>query len=168
VSRRDRVEIGYVARAHGVRGELRVVPHDPASTALAEVDEVWVSDARYPVAGVRATRGAFLVRLIGVGDRDRAQALRGQPVSVRREHIALDDGEVLLADLVGCAVELPDGTPWGVVSAIDVGPQDRLVIVDGDVERLVPVVPELIPEIDIDGGRVVVAPPEGLPETRRR
>lgn len=162
------IEVGYVARPHGVRGELRVVTHDPESTTLLEADDVHIGGVRYEVALARGVRGATLLRLTGLSDRNRAETLRGQPVSVDRALISLEEGELLLADLVGCEAVLGDGTAYGTVVAIDAGPQDRLVIHQGDVERLLPFVPVFVESIDLDAGRVVVAPPEELPEIRRR
>lgn len=161
------VEVGYVARAHGIRGEIRVVTHDPASTIVAEVDELTIGDRVFEVASARPTKGAYIMRLVGVGDRNTAESLRGEIVMVSRDAIVLDEGEFLLADLVGCEAVLPDGSRYGEVAALQHGPQDLLVIHDDAVERLLPLVPELVVEIDLDAGRVVVDPPEGLPETPR-
>lgn len=160
----DRVEVGYVARAHGVRGELRVVLHNPASESLARVASLWLGDDAFAVDGARPTEGAWLVRLAAVTDRDRAEALKGRPVKVARLDLDLEEGEYLLADLVGCKVFLPDGAPWGEVVALEIGPQDRLVIRDGAVERLLPAVDAFLVEVDAAAGRLVVDPPEGLPE----
>jgi 16S rRNA processing protein RimM len=166
----DRVEIGVIARPHGVRGELRVVLHNPSSTALGAAETLYVGDRSLAIESARHTTGAWLVRLAGVADRDQADALRGQPVAVSRADLELDEGEVLLVDLVGCRVELADGSPWGVIEAIETGPQDRLVIRDGDIERQLPVADQLILDIDLEARRVVIDPPEGLPEepARRR
>lgn len=159
------IEIGYVARAHGVRGELRVGTHDPESTTLAGAEAVVIAGQRYAVRSARPVPAAWLLVLEGVGDRNAAEALRGNPVMVDRGLIEVDEGEVILADLVGCRVELPDGRPWGEVVEIEVGPQDRLVVHDGAVERLIPFVPELVREVDLDADRIVVDPPEDWPET---
>ena len=161
------LEIGYVARPHGVRGELRVVTHDPESTTLLDVDEIEIDRVPYRVEQARQVEGAFLLRLAGVGDRNRAETLRGKRVAVDRELIPLEEGEVFLADLVGCAVVREDGSPYGTIAAIETGVQDRLVIHDGDVERLLPLVPEFVIDVDLEEGRVVVAPPEDLPESPR-
>lgn len=160
---RDRVEIGYVARAHGVRGELKIACHNPASRALLDADEVTIAGRSYRVLAARAANELFVLRVADVTDRDVAEAMRGQTVEVDRALVAGDD-EVLLADLVGLRVELEDGTPWGSIVAVDAGAQDRLVIHDGGVERLLPLVDAFVLEVDVDGGRVVVAPPDGLPE----
>jgi 16S rRNA processing protein RimM len=166
----DRVEIGAVARAHGIRGEVRIVLHNPESDALERAERVFVGAREVAVVSARPVNGACLVLLEGVSDRDQADALRGQPVAVARDDLALDDDEVLLVDLVGCRVELADGSDWGVVAAVETGPQDRLVIHQGEVERQLPVADAFVVEIDVEGRRVVVDPPEGLPEEplRRR
>ncbi len=160
----QRVEIGYVARSHGVRGELRVVTHDPDSTALESVNRVYLGGQPFTVASARPTRDATLLSLVEVRDRNRADALRGQVVEVDRDDLELDDEDVLLSDLVGCAVVLSSGQAWGEVVAIEMGLQDRLVIHDGDVERMLPLVDELVLDIDLESRTITVDPPEGLPE----
>ena len=165
---RDTVEIGIVSRAHGIRGELRVHLHNPASRALDDAEVLWLGDREYRIESARPVAGAYLVALAGVPDRNAAETLRGRPVLVARDDLELDEGEVLLADLVGCRVELPDGSEWGVVSGLELGAQDRLVIRQGEVERLLPVVDEFLLDIDVEGRRIVVDPPADLPEDKAR
>lgn len=160
----SRIEIGYVARAHGIRGEICAVPHDPESTTLSAVTAVWIGGKRYAIAQARDTNKGVLLVLEGLTDRTIAEGLRGQAVEVERSELALGEGDVLLADLVGCRVQLRDGTPWGEIVDLDLGPQVRLVIHDGGVERLLPLVDELVPAIDLEARLVTVDPPEGLPE----
>ena len=164
----DLVEIGYVARAHGVRGELRVVPHDPTSETLFSVERVYLRGRGYEVARARPVKDAILLALRGIGDRNAAERLRGLPVSVERSALELQEDEFLLADLIDCQVVLEDGTPYGRVVDLELGPQDRLVIEDGAIERLLPLVEELVREVDLERSVIVVAPPPGLPEHRRR
>lgn len=159
----ERLAIGYVARAHGVRGELRVHLHAPGSTVLASADRAWFGGVERRLESVREVQGALLVKLEGVDDRDAAEALRGQAVEVRREDVPLAAGEVLVADLVGCAVVDEAGAPLGEIVDVLHGPQDLLVLHDERVERLLPLVPEFVVSIDVAARRVVVAPPEDLP-----
>jgi len=162
------IEIGYVAKAHGVAGEVRIVCHNPDSQVLLDVEQVVIGEVAYAVSRARAVKDAFLVLLDGVRDRDVAASLRGQPVLVDRESIELDEDEFLLADLIGCQAVLASGAPYGVVVEVEPGPQDRLVIEDGEVERLVPLVDEIVLSIDFTAMQVVIDPPPGLPESRRR
>ncbi|HEU0036333.1 MAG TPA: ribosome maturation factor RimM [Kofleriaceae bacterium] len=161
------VEIGGIARAHGIRGEVAIVTHDPASTVLATAASVIVGGVERKLLAARNTQKGWLVQLDGVATRNDAEALRGQPVLVAREALGLDDDDILLDDLIGCRVVRADGQPWGEITAIDAGPgQDRIVIHDGDIERLLPLVDEYVTAIDLAAGVVTVDPPDGLPEER--
>ena len=135
---------------------------------LDQAEVMFIGDREFRIEAARPVPAAYLVALAGVSDRDAAEALRGRPVSVSRADIELDEGEVLLADLVGCRVELTDGSEWGVVSGLELGRQDRLVIRQGEIERLLPVVDEFVVDIDVEGRRIVVDPPGDLPEDKAR
>ena len=67
--------------------------------------------------------------------------------------------------LVGLDAQLTDGTVLGAVTAVRHEAQDLLVVrrADGD-ELLIPFVSAIVPTVDLDGGFVVVDPPEGLLE----
>jgi 16S rRNA processing protein RimM len=164
-----RLEIGGIARAHGIRGEVVVHTHDPESQILSDLETIWVGGVERKVLAARGTphRG-WLVQLEGVVTRNDAEALKGQVVEVDRALVEVSEGEVLLDDLIGCKVVLPDGREWGTIAAIDLGPQDLLVIHDGEIERLLPFVDQFVTSIDVAAGVVTVDPPEGLPEDRIR
>jgi len=162
----DRIEIGYVAAAHGIRGELRVTTHDPDSTTLDDASSVWIKGRRYAIEQARATPKGWLLALEDLVDRNAAELLRGAAIEVDRDEIPMEEGDVLLADLVGCRAQLPDGTPWGEIVGVDPGVQVRLVIHDKakGVERLVPLVDELVPAIDLEAKLVTIDPPDEWPE----
>jgi 16S rRNA processing protein RimM len=164
----SRIEIGGVARAHGIRGEVVIFTHDPDSETLGSVETIFVGGVERKIVQARDTQRGWLVALEGVTTRNDAEALRGQPVEVERDALEIGDDDVLLDDLVDCEVRLPDGTPWGTVAEIMVGAhQDLLVIHDGEVERLLPLVDEFVTNIDLEAGVVTVSPPENLPESKR-
>lgn len=163
---KDRIEIGGVARAHGIAGEIVVFTHDPESSVLESAGELWLAGQSYRILRARGTQRGWLVLLEGVTTRTQAETLRGAVIEVARDLVPLDPGEFLLDDLVGCQVVLVDGRPWGVVAGIELDYQDRMVIHDGGVERLLPIVPQCVVEVDLEAGKIVVDPPEGIPEMR--
>jgi 16S rRNA processing protein RimM len=165
----SRIEIGGVARAHGIRGEVVIVTHDPDSATLGEVEQVFVGGELRTIRGARATHRGWLVALDGVETRDDAEKLRGLVVEVDRAALELDDDDILLADLVGCQTRRVDGSGWGTIAAVEAGAhQDLLVIHDGDVERMLPLVDEFVTAIDLETRVVTVDPPDGLPESKVR
>jgi 16S rRNA processing protein RimM len=165
----SRIEIGGVARAHGIRGEVVIVTHDPDSATLGNVSSIYVDGVERKIVQARDTQRGWLVALEGVITRNDAEALRGKKVEVDRDALELGDEDVLLDDLVDCEVRLPDGTPWGTIAEIMIGAhQDLLVIHDGEIERLLPLVDEFVTSIDVEAGVVTVSPPENLPESKLR
>jgi 16S rRNA processing protein RimM len=164
----SRLEIGGVARAHGIRGEVVIVTHDPDSETLGDVKAIYVGGAVREIVAARDTQRGWLVLLAGVTTRTEAEALRGQVVEIDREALELRDDDVLLADVVGCAVVTVGGADWGKVAAVDVGEmQDVLVIHDGDVERLIPMVDLFVKSIDLQARVVTIDPPDNVPESKR-
>ena len=162
-----RIEIGGVARAHGIRGEVVIVTHDP-DTALETFETLWIDGALRKVTAARGTPKGWLVQLEGMASRNDAETLRGQAVEVDREQLDLGEDELLLGDLIGCRVVTVGGEPWGEIAAIAAGAmQDLLVIHDGDLERMLPMVDEFVKDIDLEAGVVTVDPPDGLPELKR-
>jgi 16S rRNA processing protein RimM len=162
-----RIEIGRIARAHGIRGEIVIVTHDPASDVLDDLETVWVAGVEKRIVEKRGTHRGWLVRFEGITTRNEAETLRGKIIEVDRDALALQDDDILLDDLIGCQVKLVDGTPWGTIHAVDSGMQDLLVIHDGELERLLPLVDEFVKAIDLEAGVVTVDPPEGLPEHKK-
>jgi 16S rRNA processing protein RimM len=162
-----RIEIGRIARAHGIRGEVVIVTHDPESKLLGDLGAIWVGGVEKRMISARGTHRGWLVLFEGVATRNEAETLRGQAIEVDRLALDLDDDDILLDDLIGCRVVLPDGAPWGTIAEIQGGMQDLLVIHDGELERLLPLVDELVIGIDLDAGVVTVDPPEGLPAQKR-
>lgn len=157
--------VGRVARAHGLKGEVRVQLHDPDSESLLDVPTLIIGGVPKRILRARLTTGAVLLTIEGIADRDAAEALKGQPVEVERAHVPLEDGQFFLADLVGCTVVGTDGAVLGVAAAILPGKQDLLEIHDraAMVSRLMPLVSAWIVELDLDARRMVVDVPEDLP-----
>ncbi len=168
----SRIEIGGVARAHGIRGEIVVVTHDPDSDTLGNIESIYVGGVERKIVKARDTQRGWLVALDGVVTRNDAEALQGKTVEVDRSMLDLDAEDVLLHDLVGCEAQLPDGTPWGTVYAVDLGEFQDLVVIhapgatpDQVVERLLPLIDHYVTGVDLEAGIVTVDPPDNLPES---
>ena len=140
--------------------------HDPDSETLGRVDAIWVNGTLRKIDKARGTQRGWLVALEGVVTRNDAEALRGQKVEVDREALGLGDEDVLLGDLIGCAVKLVDGRAWGTIAGVEADVQDRLVIHDGEIERLLPLVDEFVKDVDLKARVITIDPPEGLPESK--
>jgi|SRR5690242_7635732 16S rRNA processing protein RimM len=165
--------VGIVVRAHGLRGELVVdVRTDSPQERFAPgavLQRAGADGVGLGVLTVEAARphsGRLLVRFAEAPDRDAAEALRGSRLLV--DPAALpppdDPDEFHVHQLEGLPVELADGTTVGTVREVVHGPGGELLVLSrpGAPDALVPFVRAIVPTVDLDGGRVVLDPPEGL------
>jgi 16S rRNA processing protein RimM len=162
------VLVGYVRRAHGIKGAVVVRPltDDPDGRWFsgAELASDGNPPTTYTIIEVGPHKDGLLVRFEGVFDRSAAEALRGTSFTIpsddRRE---LDNEEFWPDDLIGCAVVDEAGEPLGTVESVEFGSaQDRLAVRTSDGVVEVPFVDAIVPAIDLDRRRIVMTPPGGL------
>jgi 16S rRNA processing protein RimM len=166
------VVLGEVIGAHGTRGELRVAIFGDGPANLLRAPELILgappehADRIVRVQSAVAGRpGEVRLTLHGVDSREAAQALAGLRVSVEPRHLEpLPSGEFYWYQLVGCAVEAHDGRALGTVRALlETGAHDVLVVEDADgQEVLLPTAGDLLREVDVARGRIVIEVPDGL------
>jgi 16S rRNA processing protein RimM len=164
--------VGRVAKAHGIGGELAVDVHTDAPDERFSPGAVLSARLRdrsvrtLTVSEARPHSGRLLVRFDEVSDRTVAEGLRGAQLLVDAADLPPSDDPDAFYDheLEGLAAVLEDGTEIGKVREIARSPGGELLVIDlaEGGEGLVPFVREIVPEIDIPGGRVVLTPPEGL------
>jgi 16S rRNA processing protein RimM len=166
------VVIGEIARPHGLRGEMRVTPLTDRPERFADVTECVLWDqARgtresFRVTGARRQGAAVLISLAGCETVEAAAALVGRLVALpEAEALPLPPGRFYPWQLEGCRVSTDDGREVGRVIRIEQSAaQDLWVVSDGTRECLIPAVAEIVVEVDVAAGRVVIRPPDGLLE----
>ena len=164
----EKVCIGAVAGAFGVRGELRVKAFTADPADVAAYGPVETEDGRsFRLRVTGSPKGDFVaVRAAGIEDRNAAEALRGVRLYVPRTVLpAPEEDEFYHADLIGLAVVRQSGESLGTVVAVqDFGAGDLLEIrtEGGGASVLMPFTRETAPEIDLGAGRIVADPPPGL------
>jgi 16S rRNA processing protein RimM len=153
------VPVARVLRAHGVRGELRVKLYNPDSAALQRGVTLVLrpssgAEQAVTVRAARPARGELIIGLQGVEDRNRAEALRGAELLVRREALPVPEpGSYYVFDLEGCAVvDRDSGQPQGRVAGVDNhGAHDLLRVHQGETEWLLPFVDAYVVDVDLEG-----------------
>lgn len=167
----ERICLGAVAGAHGVRGEVRIKPFTESPDGVAAYGPVETEDGRsFAIRVTKPVKGGVAARLEGVATRDAAEAMKGQRLYVPRmrlgEPVPDENGEEAWyhADLIGCAVVGEDGTEIGTVQAVhDFGAGDLLDVTRaGRRSLLVPFTRAVCPDVDMAARRIVCVPPEGL------
>ncbi len=149
----DRLEVGSIGKAHGLRGEVQVRLTTDRTERLDPGSVLYRDDHAMVVASSRPHQTSWLVRFEGVDDRTAAEALRG--VVLRADPI--DDPDTLwIHELIGARIVETDGTERGVVDAVQDNPASDLLVTDAG--ALVP----LTFVVELSDGIVTIDPPAGL------
>lgn len=155
---------GEVGKPHGTAGEVYVLRISDDPHRFDAGARLWHADGReLVVEESRTHRDRLLIKFEGIETRDAAATLRGGLFVRAQDRRELDDSEFWVGDLVGSSVVLPNGASVGRVKDVITGEAQDLLVVETEAgERMVPLVKEIVTEVDVDSRRVVVDPPEGL------
>lgn len=156
------VAIARILGAWGVRGDVNIEPL-ASRKVLAPSRAVRIAGADTRIERVRGT-GRLFLKIKGVEDREAAAALRGQYVLVRETDLEpLPKGEFYRFQLIGLRVITTQGRDLGrVTDIISARENDVLVVIGPTGESLIPVVEDVIQEIDVEGGAVTIEAVPGL------
>ena len=166
------VLVGQIARPHGHRGQVIVNPRtDFVVERFAPGATIWVLRSGVPTALViqdaRIHKERPVLTLEGIASMNDALQLHGAEIRVPPEtQAALPDGEFYHHELIGCEVVTVDGRDIGTVRAVEgaAGAQHLVVAADGRKDVLVPLAWPICVEIDPEGRRIAIDPPDGLLE----
>ena len=156
--------VGRVAGAFGVRGEVRITSYTAEPGALLGYKTLRREDgsAALTLTAGRTAKGGVVARAEEVETREQAEALRGLRLYIPREALPEpDEDEFYVTDLIGLAVETPDGEPLGQVKSVqDFGAGDLLEIQPRDgASWYLPFTQDAVPEVRIADGKVIAVPP---------
>jgi len=161
--------LGVITGVRGLRGEVRIKSFtaDPADVAgygpLRDADGA----RSFKLKVVGEAKGVLVARIKGIGDRDAAEALKGTRFYLERRALpAAEEDEFYYVDLIDLRADLLDGTALGTVRGVDdYGAGVVLEVAGGGKGTvMVPFTRAAVPEVDIEGGRLVIDPPPGLLE----
>ncbi|MCK5546389.1 MAG: 16S rRNA processing protein RimM [Rhodospirillaceae bacterium] len=164
--------VGVVGAARGLKGEVRVKSFTDNPADIGSYGELTSEDGKacykIKVTGKHKTKKhgeSVLARIEGVEDRTAAENVRGLKLFVRPEQMPkLKEDEFYFSELVGLDAVLVDGKKWGRVVLADdfgAGPVLEVELLSGKNE-MVPFTMEVVPEVNLEKGLIVVVPPEGL------
>src|ERR1700683_4256695 len=155
------IELGIVGAPFGVRGWVKLRSFTEPPDRLLEhrslqlcIGGVWRA---YRIETSGRSGGQLTGKLIGVGERNEAQKLRGAAIGVPRSELPeRSEKDFYRADLIGCEVVNLKGVRLGVVQHFVEIPAHALMVVRGEQEYWVPAVPQHLRRVDLQARRVIV------------
>lgn len=167
----DYIAVGIIEKSHGVRGQVRVKPltdSPPRFNLLTTIFVEFRSGERkeFEISRVIVHEKHVYLKLKGVDDREQAQRLRGAFLMIKREELLpLEEDEFYHFEIEGFEVRTVSGEYLGIIDKVwDLAANPVFVVRKENEEYLIPVIKDVIKEIDKRHRKVVITPLEGLLE----
>lgn len=165
------ITVGKITGTHGVRGLLKVYSYSGNFDSLLSVSTVILKSPggesrEFEVKSASPHAGKLIFGLKGFDDINQVLDLVGSEICLPRNQLPEPgEDEYYWCDLLGLEVATTDGTVLGsIVDIFETGSNDVYVVRGGKKEYLIPAVASVISSVDLEGGRMLVTPLEGLLE----
>lgn len=162
--KKNRVLVGEITSAHGIRGMVKVYPYTDTPERFKTISRIFIEgeDGLRSVESASVQKNMALIKIEGIDTRNASEAICKKKLFIPFEdRKPLEKDQFFIDDLLGLTVYTVDGKVIGELS--DVMTQhgnDILVIRSGDKEVLIPFVKAFVRSVDQDG--IVVEPIEGM------
>ncbi len=159
-----------MVKPHGIRGWLKIKVYSDSVTIFSQVRSIFIhtKNGEWQEGGVlslKPHKGYFLVELKGVNTRNKAEELRDADIYIPKDILQKDEGEFFWYELIGLKVYLVSGKYLGkIVQILPTGSNDVYIVKDKEKEYLIPAIEDVIKDVNIEAGKMIIEPLEGLLE----
>lgn len=164
--------VGKIVNTHGIRGELKILSQTDfpelrfeKGSSLVMVDPVGGQTVPVQVETAREHKGMFIVRFKGWDNINQVEKYKGWLLKVEESQLAeLDEGEYYYHEIIGCTVVTREGSKLGVVAEILTPGANHVWVVNRPKGKpvLLPVIDDVIKDVDVNNKRITVELLEGL------
>lgn len=165
----DKLEIGQIVNTKGLKGELRVNSFSEAQDRFETIDTILLKIKseykEHKIEKVGYSKNQVVLKLKGIDTIEDAEKLRNVYIYIYRKQLGeLPEGTYYIADLIGLEVFTEAGEKLGIVDDIfSTGSNDVYVVKDElGKQKLLPGIDEVLKQIDIENGKIIVNLIEGL------
>jgi 16S rRNA processing protein RimM len=161
----ERLTIGQVVGAFGVHGELKVQIETDFPERFKTLKRVFIGADEWEVEQGRPHKDMVLIKLKGVDTPEHAQTFARHSVEVAlSDAVPLPAGKFFLYQIIGLHVETIEGETLGdVTQVLRTGANDVYIVTAANgKEILLPAIPQVIKQIDVEHGKMIVELMEGL------
>lgn len=161
--------VGKIVNTHGIKGEVKVLRISDFEERFAPGESVYVIKNDKPIKLIitahRIHKGFDLVQFKGYENINLVEPFKGCELKIREEQLTdLNEDEYYYYEIIGCEVFTTDDKKLGQIKEIlSPGANDVWVVKQNQgKDILIPYIEDIVKEIDIDEGKIVIEPMEGL------
>lgn len=165
----DYLEVGKIVNTHGLRGEVKVVPWTDYPDDFEDIEYVYAEKRgareRLDIKNIKYQKNNLIVKFAQINDINEAETYKNLVLTADRDVLGeLPEGVYYIADLIGLEVVKETGEKIGEISdVINTGANDIYVVKrEGKRDMLIPVIDDVVKNVDLENRKVTVELMEGL------
>lgn len=164
------LEVGKIINTHGLRGDVKVIPWTDMPEDFEEIPVVYIrrknDNEQLTVSKIKYQKNNLIVKFKELNDINQAEKYKGLVLYANREDLwELEEGVYYIADLIGLDVYDESGKIGVLADVFNTGANDIYEVHrEGKKNLLLPVIDEVVREIDLENKRITVHVMEGLDE----
>lgn len=158
------LEIGKITGTRGLKGELRVEPWCDSPDILAGLKKIYVNGKVLNILSARVQKSMVIMAIEGISNIDEAEKLRNTIINIDRNDLKLEKGQYFIQDLIGLKViDADNDNLYGKINDVfKTGANDVYQVTDGNKNYLVPVIQDVVLDVNIAEGYVKIRPIKGI------
>ncbi|MDO4534726.1 MAG: ribosome maturation factor RimM [Clostridium perfringens] len=156
---REFLRVGQITNTHGVRGEVKVLPLTDDMRRFDDLEYVYIKGKEVRIENVKYLKDKVILKLEGIDSMNDAEKLKPTYVEIKREQaVELPEDTYFITDLLDSKVVDTDGFEYGTIKEVIKTPNNDVYWVKGKKEILIPVLKEIVLEIDIENKNILIKP----------
>lgn len=163
---RQFLEVGQIVSTHGIKGEVRVNPWCDSPEFLSKFRTLYLDKNGEKAIKVksRAHGNVALMKIEGTDTVEEAAKLRNKVLYMNRKDAKIAENTFFIQDLIDCKVlDADTGEEYGVLSDVSqTGANDVWHITKDKKEYLIPAIPDVVIETDVEKGVILIRPLKGI------
>ena len=153
------LNIGQIVNTHGLKGEMKVIPLTDDMYRFDDLEEIILDEKNIYIENVKYQKDRVILKLEGIDTIEQAEKLKKKYVKVpREESVELEEDTYFITDLMGCKVLDTEGFEYGNIFEVIQTPSNDVYWVKGKKEVLVPVLKEIVLDININDQIITIRP----------
>ncbi|MPQ42391.1 ribosome maturation factor RimM [Clostridium tarantellae] len=158
---REFLRVGQIVNTHGVKGEVKVLPLTDDMYRFDDLEYVMINGKKVNIESVKYLKDKVILKLEGVNTMNEAEKLKFKQYYLeisRDQAVELPEDSYFIADLKGCKVIDTNNFEYGTIKDVIQTPANDVYWVKGEKEILIPVLKEIVLDINIEDGLITIKP----------
>ena len=162
------LEVGQIVNTYGIKGFVKVNPLVDNNNQFKSFKTLYIQQKNnfkeFQVEEVKFSKNLVLLKLKGIETIEQAEELRNYYLQAKRSDIKLEKGAYFIVDLIGLEVYTEEGELLGILKEVLQPGANDVYVVENEAKQeiLLPVISDVVKQVDIEGKKVIVKLLEGL------